>query len=303
MTRETTRDAGIYLEASKIGDEQIFDYGRSGEYPPDLYATAALARGVDGFEGVDAAAIEQFHEQGYMVVENAFSRREIESTIAALLALIGGENPGFNGVMFENEAAGVDIDALAPAERQDFVRKFMWFVEYDARLKALAEHPQLLGVLEQLIGDTPELFQDMALIKPPRIGREKPWHQDHAYFEIGLEATIVGVWIALDEATVDNGCMVILPASHREGPVIHFSRRDWQICDTDANPGRRAVAVPLKPGSCLFFHSLIHHGTPQNRTDQRRRAVQFHYRPVSARTVSEEDRLALFGAEGKGAVC
>ena len=55
-----------------------------------------------------------------------------------------------------------------------------------------------MGVVRRIIGEEPMLFQDMALLKPPRVGREKPWHQDHAYFDLELRTRVVGVWIALD---------------------------------------------------------------------------------------------------------
>ena len=76
----------------------------------------------------------------------------------------------------------------------------------------------------------------MALLKPPGIGREKPWHQDHAYFNVAASQRIVGVWIALDAATPDNGCMYVLRGKHRDtaspNAYPHFAVRDYQICDT-----------------------------------------------------------------------
>ena len=123
-----------------------------------------------------------------------------------------------------------------------------------------------------------------------------------AYFNLPLDTTVVGVWIALDEATPENGCMMVIPGSHKQGAALHFQKRDWQICDTDVyNDG--AVAVPLMPGSLLFFHGLIHHGTPANRSDKRRRALQFHYRAKSVQPTSEADRLAIFGSEGTDVTC
>jgi len=248
------------------------------------------------------AHVDQFHEQGFLAVHNAFTNTEVTDALQGLFDLIAGKNPNFTGVMYEKKAQGVDVNTLPADVKQDYVRKFMWFVDYDERLKALSAHPKLLGAVERLIGETPLLFQDMALIKPPQGGREKPWHQDHAYFELPLTTTVVGAWIALDDATVDNGCMVIYPGSHREGPIIHFQRRDWQICDTHERQ-KEIVAVPLKPGGCLLFHSLIHHGTPTNNTNQRRRAVQFHYKPQSAVNTSKEERLSIFGEEGKDVTC
>ena len=145
------------------------------------------------------------------------------------------------------------------------------------------------------------MFQDMALLKPPS-GREKPWHQDKAYFTYTKETPVVGVWIAIDAATTENGCMRLRTGTHRAGPMIHFQRRDWQICDTDARDGE-VVAAPLQPGGLLLFDGLLQHGTPYNPTGQRRRAVQYHYAPASAQKTADEERLALFGSEGKNVQC
>jgi len=282
--------------------ETLLDYGTPAAYPDNLYQYTSIANGIDGFGAVNAAHIDQFHEQGFLAIHNAFTPAEVQGGLDGLFDLIAGRNPDFDGVMYEKKAQGIDVNTLPPEIKQDYVRKFMWFVDFDERLKALSAHPQLLNVIERIIGEQPLLFQDMALLKPPQGGREKPWHQDHAYFELPLTTTVVGVWIALDEATVDNGCMIVYPGSHRAGPVVHFQRRDWQICDTETRE-KEILAVPLKPGGCLLFHSLIHHGTPTNQTNQRRRAVQFHYRPQSAGKTTKEERLAIFGDEGKDVTC
>ena len=282
--------------------EPIFDYGNAAVYAPELYHFDGIAECIDGFDAIGEAEVERFRRDGYLAIDNAFTPQEVQEALDGLRYLISGENPDFTGVMFEQAAAGAAIESMSAEEKQDYVRKFMWFVNYEDRLKAMSNHPKLIAAITRLMGEEPLLFQDMALLKPPKFGREKPWHQDHAYFNLPLETTVVGAWIALDAATVDNGCMIVIPGSQNEGPVIHFKRRDWQICDTDVN-NHGALAVPLKPGGCLLFHSLIHHGTPTNNSDQRRRAVQFHYRPVSAPKTSEEERLAVFGEEGKGVTC
>jgi phytanoyl-CoA hydroxylase len=279
-----------------------FDYGIIADYPEDLYHFDAIAKGVEGFDSIGESEIALFHQQGYLAVQHAFTPQEVQGALAGLLYLLSGAKADFTGVMYEHAAQGLDVDSLPAEARQDYVRKFMRFANQDDRLQAMAYHARLLEVLTRIMGEPPVLFQDMAMLKPPRVGREKPWHQDHAYFDLPLESPVVGVWIALDEATTDNGCMVVIPGSHRQGPVIHFKRRDWQICDTQVN-NQHAVAVPLQPGGCLFFHSLIHHGTPANQSPLRRRAIQFHYRPQSAPKTSEEERLAIFGSEGKDVTC
>jgi phytanoyl-CoA hydroxylase len=270
-------------------------------HPPELYSCQAIARGVEGFAAVTQDDMARYAEQGYLVVHSAFTAEEISAAKQGLLDLIAGRNPDFDWIEVE-AAAKEQWPTLAGEERQDAVRKLMAFTRFDARLLHIAENPQLLALLQCLLGATPERFQDMALIKPPEVGREKPWHQDCAYFDLPLDTRVIGVWIALDEATLENGCMHVLAGGHRDGPRRHFQRRDWQICDTEML-GQGSVAVPLKPGGCLFFDGLLPHGTPHNFSKQRRRALQFHYRPVDTPAIAQEERLAVFGGEGQGVSC
>lgn len=282
--------------------EQLdFDPALGGECAPELYQAEAAAAGVNGFDAVSDEDLAGFHERGFLVIHNAFTPAEVGDTLDGLLDLINGKVPGYRGVQFE-KISRETIASLPEDEKQDVVRKLWKMVEHEPRVAAMALHPRLLALVERLMGEPPELFQDQALLKPPLKGREKPWHQDNAYFNLPPDTTIVGVWIALDRAVPENGCMFVIPGSHREGPVVHFKRRDWQICDTDV-AATRALTVPLEPGGALIFHGLLHHGTPPSRSPLRRRAVQFHYKPASVAQIAPEDRLAVFGSEGKDVTC
>lgn len=283
-----------------IAERKTFD-GHGGSVPPDLYRAKTVAKGIKGLDAVTGEHVRLFHEQGFLVVENAFTSKDVSDAIDGLIDLIDGKNPDFKGIQFEAKARDM-LETLPSDKKQDAVRKLARFVEFDSRLKALSDHPALLSVVGRLIDGEPEMFQDMALLKPPFIGREKPWHQDNAFFNLPLTATVTGVWIALDEALIENGCMFVIPGSHHRGPVVHFNRRDWQICDTDV-AADEAVAVPLKPGGCLFFHGLIHHGTPPSQSPLRRRALQYHYKPADLEWTAPEDRMAIFGNEGKDVEC
>ena len=272
---------------------ELYSGNRTAVYFPDIVdAAQSSASRCD--------AVEYFRLHGYLAIERAFPREMATAAAAAVDALIDGGREDFRGVQFE---AGVgDRKALVGEERRVGVRKLMSYVKYDRRFVAIAEFPPLLGLLRALLDAEPELFQEMALLKPPRIGREKPWHQDCAYFNLPLGTPVVGVFVALDEATVANGALHVIPGSHRDGPVAHFKRRDWQICDSDVEVAR-GVAVPLPPGGALFWHGMSHHGSPTNRSDRRRRALQLHYRPQRAETIETEERMQLFGGDVRGATC
>lgn len=288
----------VFLPVAEGG---MLDQGTNEMHAPELYQPEGRARTIATLADLKPADMAFYREYGYLAVERAFDADEVKAGLEGLQALIMGSRPDFKGIIFESKAKEI-LPTLTLEQRQDAVRKICHFVSFEPRLHALAYHSRLLAAVRELIDDEPHMFQDMGLIKPPRIGREKPWHQDHAYFNYPLGTRIVGVWLALDEATLENGCMQILPGLHRQGPRLHFQRRDWQICDNEIM-GRRSVAVPLKPGGLLFFDGLLPHGTPHNTSDKRRRAVQFHYVSRSVHQGTEEERLRIFGSEGKNVTC
>ena len=270
------------------------------DHDAGLYTRTRIAETVEDISDVNGEACRFFETNGYLAVARACPVEMVVAARSAVDDLIDGRRSDFRGVQFE---AGLgDKNRLSREQRHLGIRKLMSYVAYDPRLQTLAEYQPVLEVVRRLVGDEPERFQEMALLKPPRIGREKPWHQDCAYFNLPAGTPVVGVWFALDEATIDNGALHVIPGSHREGPVDHFKRRDWQICDTDVAV-ERDVAVPLKPGGVLFWHGMTHHGSPRNRSGLRRRALQLHYRPRGVAETTTEDRMAIFGGDVRGATC
>lgn len=264
------------------------------DHAPDLYDYASTAETIDGLDAVDDRQIARYHEQGFIAVQHAFTPAEVNSALDALSDLIAGRTPEFQNIQYRGDARE-RLQSMTFEEQLDSVRRMLYFTEHEPRLKAIAHKPQLLDVLGRLLGAPARLFQDMALIKPPR-GREKPWHQDHAYFELTPETRVVGVWIALDPAGIENGCMRVMPGWHRRGKFAHFQIRDLQIRDEEmAGLTAERAAVPLEPGGCLIFDSYVPHGTPNNYTATRRRAVQYHYFTDAAEKITAEERVAIWG--------
>lgn len=296
MTNTTAKQAPLLVDR------------QGGSYPEILYAHRGTVVPLNGWDSVTEAALSAYHRDGFLAIENAFSPAEVAGALNGLLRLIDGQEAGFRKIQFEGgrerAAASLTID-----QKQDAVRKLMDFADWDPGLRHLRDHPALNTVIRRLMGGKrPVIAQEMALLKPPHGGREKPWHQDHAYFNLSLDTKVVGVWIALDEATVENGCLFVLPGGHQSGPRIHFQRRDWQLCDReliDATHlhGPDCMAVPLKPGGLLLFDGLLPHGTPANHTPKRRRAIQYHYKSDDARTIPDTERMQFFGSEGKNVTC
>lgn len=281
---------------------QTIDSISSLPYDSALYNPGLLIEPIGSLAEITDATIEQYHELGFISVANAFSPEKVQAAREALVSLVNSDVPQGTELQFESEAKDV-LDTLSPEEKQDYVRKFMWFSHLNEATMNVMEDPALLTVVETILGGPCEMFQDMALLKPPGFGREKPWHQDHAYFNIPEGTKVVGVWIALDETYPENGCMHFLPGGHKEGPIAHWNRRDWQICDSDVLGRNGQVATPLPAGGCLIFDGLTPHGTPTNKSNARRRALQYHYVLKGTPRTTTEDRIKIFGDEGKNVSC
>jgi len=242
-----------------------------------------------------------YRTEGYLAVEGLLSAEEVEECKSALSDLLHGRVEGKVGRQEEPYYREGRVDERV-ADPELRVRKLWSFCKLEPRLEAVARHPRLVPLLDQLIEPSHRLIQDMALIKPPFHGSEKPWHQDTAYFDWTPLGGIIGVWIALDPATIDNGCMQVIPGSHRDGPAPHFHVRDCQMADERIRVDR-AVVVPLQPGGALFFSGLLHHGTPPNLSGDRRRALQYHYAAAECRNMTIREHAELFNEGGAYAGC
>jgi phytanoyl-CoA hydroxylase len=310
-------------------ETRVFFEPRIPLHDPALYAFERLEQGVPAAEAGLEATLQRYREDGFLMVRGLLPASDVLAARAELEAMARVDPPGCamiwyegalrdhlaldpgrdremaakseGGAGFVNGQEGNGLPAVDPELRARHVRKFAGFVEHKAALGRLARQPPLLALVERLVGAVPALFQDMALVKPAQ-GREKPWHQDHAFFNVALDTPIVGVWIPMGEVTPENGCMHLLAGGHKAGARIHFKRRDWQICDTDV-PATGRVAVPMTVGDVLLFDGKLPHGTPINRTDDFRWAVQYHYRPSATVETDDAMRLAAFGSEGRNVTC
>lgn len=164
----------------------------------------------------------------------------------------------------------------------------------------LMRHPRILDVVECLIG--PEIYsspvQQMRMKPPARnlTGTLKghsnvgatTWHQDIvALLPEADDTQQLTVWVAITEATIDNGCLVSIPGSHREGPKVHCS--NLAIASEPQVPGklmegREAVPLPVKRGGVVLFHKTNIHRALPNRSDALRWSLDLRYHPIGQAT-------------------
>jgi phytanoyl-CoA hydroxylase len=270
--------------------------------------------------------VQAYQRDGFIAKEDLLTSRQIESVKEALQALVAkygpnreladlkaGEGTGNyagarilkkgSSFMFQLES-GQDPAVDDPAAMELQVRKFMNFEEEaDIFREILGPGSPIQAIASELIGDEALLYQNQALIKPPKIGSTKPWHQDNAYFSVKPLESVCGVWIAIDEATVQNGCMHMLKGQHKVGALRHEHKRDCEINVRKLDLST-LTPVPLKPGGALFFSGMVPHETPPNRSEHRRRALQFHFRGSRSEILPGPDYDEVFkDADGQPASC
>jgi phytanoyl-CoA hydroxylase len=245
-------------------------------------------------DGFTNAELIQYRREGWVLARGVLGPRSVEACKQELSDLATGRlASGQTSLMYEY---GQDPRKLTPEQREFHIRKYMDFVEDAPALKMAAMNRRLHKRLDQLLGEGRVLFQEMALVKPPRIGSEKPWHQDASYFRVTDPGLIVGVWIALDSASKRNGCMELIPGSHLGGGMPHVHEDDFNRCrivDTHVRRDSR-LAVEMEPGDALIFHSMLHHFTEPNTSNLRRRAIQFHYHQIGAEWADVEEHKRHF---------
>jgi phytanoyl-CoA hydroxylase len=256
---------------------------------------------------MDLEAIARYRREGYLVVPGVLDHRHIDECLAALTDL--ATDPALEAGQRDGRGAFIALEPGADATaapRADLIRKFGDFTDGSPALLRAAMSARLHEMLDAIMGQGRVLLQEMALVKPPKVSGEKPWHQDAAYFRGSDPHAMFGVWIALDPATRENGCMEVIPGSHLRGPAPHVPTEDINLCTIRPDLVRLMdrVALPMDPGDVLIFHSLIHHYTAANRSNLRRRALQFHYHQVGMEWTSLEAHRVLFqDADGEYAGC
>jgi ectoine hydroxylase-related dioxygenase (phytanoyl-CoA dioxygenase family) len=217
---------------------------------------------------ISADQARAFDQLGFFVMEDAFDA----PTLAKLEAELGpgdeqakeflaGLPDGRLGV------TGLDSQTVAPhaVARSQFVRRFV----ADAFFA---------GIARDLVGPDVRLYWDQSVFKQPDGAEPVLWHQDNGYTYTEPQAYLT-CWLAITDATPENGCVAVMPGVHRAGTLAHHSTPVGEECWGD---WASAVEVPVRAGSVVVFSSLTPHATKRNTTREVRKAYIVQYAPDGA---------------------
>lgn len=262
---------------------------------------------------------DRFNEDGYLLIQNFLTHSECDTLRDACHRII--KDADFNDVpnvifdtvknqqareeyfmrsadkvrfFFEEDVFTEDGELNCPKEKSlnkighalhDLVPEFKQ-VTYSNKMK---------GIFKSLQLKKPAIIQSMYIFKQPKIGGKVVPHKDSSFMY--TEPTkLHGVWIALEDAEVDNGCMWFVPGSHREGTSYRFLRNDTESGIVTAFEGQQPqnkpeeyVVAPVKKGGLVIIHGDVVHKSEQNHSNRSRHVYTFNVYDAALATYSPQN--------------
>ncbi|MBZ0299590.1 MAG: phytanoyl-CoA dioxygenase family protein [Anaerolineae bacterium] len=216
-----------------------------------------------------------FRENGYLVVENALSLEEVDELRRETVAICRGQRGPIRNAYTHS-----------PEETDDEVIQRYLCIHFPHKISEIMyrylAHPVIVDVLTKVIGPNIKSMQSMLFVK----SAGKPgqaWHQDEDFIP-SRDRSLTGAWMALDDATVENGTLWLLPRSHQPGVLWPQEQQNDPRFDCTVEsydfPYREEDAIPVnvKTGAIVFFNGyLLHRSLPNNAKTGYRRVLVNHY--------------------------
>lgn len=226
---------------------------------------------------------QEFDKNGFVVLEDVFSPSEIAAVSNEVNRVIEGK-----AAYLPEKEIVYEPDTTPRRVRNAFRLHF-----YEKKFLDTAKHAKLIGPLEVILGKPLRLYGSQVFAKPARVGTAVPAHQDMPYWPFE-PYELVSAWIALDDSTIENGCVRYVSGSHKLGMLPHAPSgvvgnslglvEDVRVTALAEHP------VEVRRGSCILHHALTVHRSEPNQSDHPRRGLIYVYMSENVR-LTEPDRL------------
>lgn len=216
------------------------------------------------------SAYTQYQQNGYLLIKNFFSEALMKEADRAIQSILSSQ-PLSEIAELEPKNSSMPRRIWLPTKRHDFFHQ-------------LVRHPEVLDYLEQLIGPNIFFHYSKLNMKGPKVGSPVAWHQDFSYYP-HTNTDLVSCLIYLDDATKDNGCLQVIPESHRFGLLDHYIDGYFRGKVSDkiiASLPQRPVYLEAPAGSVIFLHCNVLHASATNHSTMQRRVFIPAYRAADA---------------------
>lgn len=227
--------------------------------------------------------------QGYCIVSGLFTSEEM----AALAAEIEGHQR-----RHQEEIARAG--GTAGISRADEITFTSHLAEQDAEIMRFCRRRELIDIAVAFLGPDVDLYWNQSVYKMPEGEKEFPWHQDDGYTPV-TPSPYLTLWLALNEATPENGCISALPGSHKRGLLPHESTPLGLACHSSTDPDQ-GVQVPVPAGSVAVFWSLTAHKSGANRSSGVRKAYIIQYSKAGLTSLRDGQLIKAVTPMARGGV-
>lgn len=241
--------------------------------------------------------VEAFHRDGFLAGVQVLDDHQVEALRAELAGLMDPSHPSHQ--LFHeyhsnesNNPNTILFHALGAWRTGPAFHDVLW-------------SPAFLVAASQLLGGAVRFWHDQLFCKPAHHGGVVAWHQDYSYWTRTQPMAHLTCWIALDDSTLDNGCLYYVPGSHKWNllPVTGLAgdmNEIMTVLDEEQKQAFQPVPIELKRGQCSFHHPLTVHGSYENRSDRPRRATLVNVFRDGVRSASDEPLLSGTSVIPKG---
>lgn len=243
---------------------------------------------------------------GYMILPQLLTRDEVMMMRGVILNHVLDPEPGESNIYNADP-----MDPMNTGTAEGRAARFRKLANFGHRSPVLWHTyytgQTMMAVMRHFLGDDILLKFSSVFMKPARTGSATPWHQDNGLWRDG-ETEPANIWMAVDPATKENGCLQVIPGSHREPIVPHVLYEGGLHGEIPREEVERAKQkygvhhIELEPGSAVFWHSNLYHYSPPNTSDRGRIAAAAVYCTPALAARNAYHRRALHVME-KGKIC
>ena len=208
--------------------------------------------------------MKQLNEEGYFILENVFAEDEMNALAARI--------EEHQRIHEEWIRAQGGTQGISRAEEITFTDHL---AEKDDVIKEFCLRPEFVAISAKILGPDVDLYWNQSVFKQPEGEKEFPWHQDDGYTPVDPSPYLT-LWLALNDATPENGCISVLPGSWKRGLLPHHQSPIGLVCHEADDPDQ-GVLVPVKAGGMGVFYSLTAHKSGVNRSKGPRKAYIVQY--------------------------